>query len=706
MRINIFSIICCFIFYLLFSVSVFASLSNQMTKNTSKSSKAEVTLLSAANTFNEQKTSILLGVRFVLFDNWKIYWRNPGVAGIPPEFSWDDSKNIQITKMLWPYPKRKMILGIESNVYEHEVIFPVIAEVLEPKKKAEVALTLNYILCRIDACIPAKTKLSLTLLPGDAVISPKANQIQVFLDKVPKLDYLPSLKLHSVELTKGQKGIPELLITTSSLDAFVAPEIFIEGPNDLFFNAPKLYRKLSDSKFQFVSQIYHNSNMDQAPKVSPLSQKVTITLVDQNSALEKTMLITRYETGIKVLTIILLIATLGGFILNFMPCVLPILFIKISDIINNSDKSQGRVRKEFLSTAVGILASFFVLALVAVFFKVVGVDFIWGVQFQQPLFIIFMMVILTFFACNFFGFFEFKMFLSVNSFAMKTHAKNYLIEHFFRGIFATLLATPCSAPFVGTALGFALSRSPFDIIIIFLAMGLGFASLYLLIAIFPKVIKCIPKPGVWMRKLQIILGMLLIGTIIWLLYILSMQLNLLAIVTMIALLIIIAAMLFIKYKFLVQSKKVFGLLIILLVFISFMIPFLTIFTNRYSDVEMSHTFWKPFNLERIPLYISQGKVVFVDVTATWCATCFYNKKFVLESPKVITALNQENIIAMRADWTNKSIKITRYLNSFDRHAIPFNVIYSQQYPQGIVLPELLTQTKVLNALEKASQSKP
>ncbi|MCB1827059.1 MAG: thioredoxin family protein, partial [Coxiellaceae bacterium] len=311
----------------------------------------------------------------------------------------------------------------------------------------------------------------------------------------------------------------------------------------------------------------------------------------------------------------------------------------------------------------------------------------------------------TIFACNFFGLFEINLFSRASSAAANTCSNNHFMEHFLRGAFATLLATPCSAPFVGTALSFALSRGPFEIILIFFAMGFGFSILYLLIAAFPKIKNIIPKPGPWMQVLRTILGVALVGTTIWLLYVLSIQLTLVA-VSLIALLLLgIVAILLIKCKSTNLSKAGTCSLIVAFGIAGLAVPHFSMFTPDNTQHVATSGFWKPLDVKAIPGYIKKGKVVFVDVTAKWCSTCYYNKKFVLETEAVTKALTQPNIIAMRADWTKKDAHITRYLNSFDRHAIPFNAVYSKQYPKGIVLPELLTVNTVLKALNKAKTIK-
>ena len=695
---------CIAILMLCFSSFVESSSTNpRVTQSQEKAPEVSLALMSATKTFNQEHSTAMLGVQFILHDNWKIFWRSPGPGGIPPSFDWSASKNISEAKTLWPYPKYQTLFNQHSVVYENEVIFPVHIKITNPKEKAVAALKMDYALCRKDGCIPKTQTLKLNLYPGAGEASRDQKEIQEFLQRVPKLNHHDLLSIHAAELNANDNNNSELLITVSSKTPFNNPELFIETKEQVFFDKPTIYTKINDTKFQFAIKFFHTDSQHYSPNL--LQKNVKLTLVDQAQSLEKHLLITPVKASLYDILIILFIAFLGGVILNFMPCVLPVLFIKIVDILEDSAATKKRIRFDFLSTVLGIMVSFLILAMTPILIKYLGNNFAWGGQFQQPVFLVFMAVILTVFSCNFFGLFEINLFSTTQNKVSNLQFKNNFLEHFFRGVFATLLATPCAAPFLGTALGFALSRSPLEIILVLSIMGFGFSLPYLLIALFPGFEKLIPKPGKWMIQLKVILGVALIMTVFWLLYVLAGQISLYATCIVIIGLLLMVGILLAKHFTQFISTIIFRIAIGLLFVCLLIVPYLP-FSHSQPQKEVMATattdkLWQPFSLEAIQNHLTAGKIVFVDVTAKWCLTCHFNKQFVLDRKPIVALLSRSDIVAMRADWTRRSAKIADYLKSFNRYAIPFNVVYSKKYPKGIVLPELLSQDAVLEAIKKA-----
>ncbi|MBT6305064.1 MAG: copper-binding protein, partial [Rhodospirillaceae bacterium] len=346
--------------------------------------------------------------------------------------------------------------------------------------------------------------------------------------------------------------------------------------------------------------------------------------------------------------------------------------------------------------------------------KQAGLSVGWGMHFQQPLFLGSISLILLAFSGSLFGWFHFKIprvFLWLESKSVPTirseHKSINRLNHFLTGAFATVLATPCSAPFVGTALSFALSHGPLEIFSIFIAMGIGLSSPYLLICIRPELLRFLPRPGAWMKKLEIILGVLLILTAVWIFTILYQQIDLNW---------FIAGVLLIGGGFLT-----FGLYhvtgSIVLKIASLCLPVIALIVIEYADQRPIKTFtsnrvlntgtsndniiWREFDPLLIPDIIKQGKFVFVDVTADWCLTCKMNEKFVLSSKMIRKLLSRNEIIKMKADWTLPDITISSYLTSYNKFGIPLNVIYGPNAEKGIVLPELLSKEKIFNAFFKA-----
>ncbi|MBF0130046.1 MAG: thioredoxin family protein, partial [Alphaproteobacteria bacterium] len=342
----------------------------------------------------------------------------------------------------------------------------------------------------------------------------------------------------------------------------------------------------------------------------------------------------------------LAVALLGGLVLNLMPCVLPVLSLKVLALIGHGGGESAQVRRSFIASAAGILFSFLVLAAATVAMKAAGSAVGWGIQFQHPLFLIIMVALLTLFAANLWGVFEFSMPHWMMGVGAGHGSPHSLGGHFLTGAFATLLSTPCTAPFLGTAIGFALARGPMEIVSIFTALGLGMASPYLAVAALPSLATRLPRPGRWMLRVKAFMGVLLAGTAVWLLTVLAA---------------------------------------------------LTGGGEPQRDGN-----WIPFDPSVLAREVAGGRNVFVDVTADWCVTCKVNKAAVIDRDEVTRRLREGGWIAMRADWTRPDDGIAAYLASFGRYGVPFNAVYGPGAPRGLALPELLTVDAVLAAMERAS----
>jgi suppressor for copper-sensitivity B len=401
------------------------------------------------------------------------------------------------------------------------------------------------------------------------------------------------------------------------------------------------------------------------------------------------------------------IALLGGVILNLMPCVLPVLSIKLLGVVGHGGGYTRTVRLNFLASSAGIISSFIALAAILIAVKSAGVVIGWGIQFQHPWFLVAMAMIVTLFACNLWGFFEVHLPESVSEIgAHETHVHG-LGAHFMTGALATLLATPCSAPFLGTAVGFALARGSGEILMIFAALGVGLATPYLLVAAFPTFATKMPKPGRWMVILRRILGFALAGTGAWLVMILAVQVSDIAASLIAAIMVTIALMLYIHKRLHHRYGRLDWLAVAILAMLAFAVPdTVNLGAEPSPSTTQLNGLWQPFDERAIKTLVGEDRVVFVDVTAKWCITCQVNKAVVLSQGEVYARLSGSDVIPMQADWTRPNDAISRYLAAFGRYGIPFNAVYGPGAPDGIVLPELLSQKVVLDAFDKAAQTHP
>ena len=387
----------------------------------------------------------------------------------------------------------------------------------------------------------------------------------------------------------------------------------------------------------------------------------------------------------------LALAFLGGTILNFMPCVLPVLAIKLGSAVRARDDGAARIRHGFLVSATGVTAFVLALAGVLAALKASGALVGWGMQFQSPVFLTFVVVLLAVFAASMFGLFTIRLPSALNN-RLGTAGSGYAGD-FATGAFAALLATPCSAPFLGTAVAFALAGGPVETLAIFAALGLGLALPYLLVAAFPGTVRWLPRPGAWMRTLQLVLGAALAATALWLLWVLAGVSG-----WPVALLVgavVVAAMGLVAMPT-GSLGRLRGAGATALLLAAFALPLLA---EPPAPRDVSDHIWTSFAPDRVAGEVAAGRTVFVDITADWCLTCKVNKSAVLDTNAMRTALAA--IVAMRGDWTRPDDTILAYLKANGRSGIPFNAVYGPGAPDGIVLSELLTAQAVTNAIARA-----
>ncbi|VBB69071.1 Cytochrome c-type biogenesis protein DsbD, protein-disulfide reductase [invertebrate metagenome] len=628
--------------------------------------------------------SILLGLQFALQPHWKIYWRAPGETGYPPTVDWGGSQNLAKTRIAWPAPRRFSFQGVETAGYEGEVIFPITAILERPGVPLMGHANIEFLVCS-TLCVPQRAVLDLLVRDGPAESSPFIHLVERSAARVPGDGRAAGLHLITATTQPGTKdGLIEVAVEAEL--PLAAPDLFIEGHNNVRASLPQISQRSRDSR-HVVLRVRTRSPV-------AVGALVTLTVVDGVRALEATVplgtLVADHDTIFEI-GIILSLAFLGGLILNLMPCVLPVLSLKVMTMISHGGAERLAVRWSFVASAAGVLFSFMLLAAATITLKATGAAVGWGIQFQQPLFLSIMIIVLTLFTANLWGLFEISLpsWLTDQGGGVRTYGYT---GAFLTGIFATLLATPCSAPFLGTAVGFALARGPVEILLIFMVLGIGMAMPYILVAIFPTLAVRLPQPGPWMIWLKGLMGLALAATVVWLLTVFAVQVGeTTAILTGAAMVTVIG----------ILASRLHPPLRPLPVAVVISVG-LTIIAQVGQEREtLSHQgLWLPFNENVLAHHVANGRVVFVDITADWCITCRINKALVLSHREVVKRL--QDVVAMQADWTRPDVGVSAYLTRFGRYGIPFNVVYGPGARQGIALPELLTAEVVLQALETAA----
>jgi suppressor for copper-sensitivity B len=406
------------------------------------------------------------------------------------------------------------------------------------------------------------------------------------------------------------------------------------------------------------------------------------------------------------LAAMLLLAVLGGLILNAMPCVLPVLSLKVFGLVRSAGHGRREVVTGALATSAGILVSFLVLALAAIAARAAGAAVGWGVQFQRPGFVAFLAVIVVLFSLNLWGLFEVPLPQRLARLG-STGPREGLAGHFFSGLFATLMATPCSAPFLGTAVGFALAQEAPVILAIFAAVGVGMALPYLLIAAAPGIARLFPRPGAWMETVRGVMGFLLAAAAVWLFYVLAAQVSPEQVAAIQLGLLTLGLFTWLQHR--VASGKglrrvaVGGMVVaavVTLVAASSRGEAAGTRIAAQSNTKLIQ--WVAWDRAEAESLSSQGQMVFVDVTADWCFTCKVNERLVLETPEVAGAFAEHGVIPMKADWTNRNDEIAKFLAEHGRYGIPFYLLY-RPGTQPHVFSELLTKETLVAAVQDAAQ---
>jgi thiol:disulfide interchange protein DsbD len=394
-----------------------------------------------------------------------------------------------------------------------------------------------------------------------------------------------------------------------------------------------------------------------------------------------------------------------------MPCVLPVISLKIFGFIQQVGQSRQKIFHSGIAFALGIFAWFIALAIVLVALKGAGRDVTWGgFQFTNAYFVLVLSVIVLIFALNLFGVFEVSLPQSVTRGLLSRSERKDLLGSFFQGVFATVLATPCTAPFLGTALGFAFTQSAAIILVMFIAIAAGMSAPYLILSAQPAWLRFLPKPGPWMVHLKQFMGFLLLATLLFLLYVLGAQRGLEGAIWASCFLLVISVACWMKGAFVVPTapavKRIVVLVLMLLLVIGSGAYFIG---DKFQSEKIASAGsqirggWQPFTPERLQTELEQGRTVFVDFTAAWCLTCKFNEASVLEAHDVREAFQRHGIVKLKADWTNGDPLITKLLQQFGRPGVPLYVLYPAKNEEPIVFPEVLTKGMILDKLESVTR---
>ncbi len=663
-------------------------------------------------------------------DKWHTYWKTTA-TGYASSIQWDLPEGFSAGEIQWPVPRIYDFSGFIEYVYEEEELLPIQLQApddLQPGDTITLRATAAWLMCE-KVCIPGEVELSLTL----PVVEGTAPRDTQWAEAFERAYAAQPMESEAVTLTAWrEEGSESVWLQVEGGKAALAGKLyFFDEKTFILPETEQTQTRLSPNVVQLklpvdvagVGTVDHfrgvltteDSWADEGPRRRGL-------VVD-------TPLLSAPPEGVQVaaaggtepalpysslggLIAILAGAFLGGLILNLMPCVFPVLGIKIMGFVSQAGSDRKKIIAHGLVFTVGVLVSFWVLAGLLIFLRAGGDQLGWGFQLQNPVFVYVLTVFLLLFGLNMSGVFEIGN--SAVGVGSQLTGREGMSGSFFSGVLATIVATPCAAPFLGPALGIALALPALTSLVVFTAIALGLALPYLLLSAFPQLVKMLPKPGPWMESFKQFMAFLLYGTVGYLLWVLVGQLTEQAGFTTTALLWTIfgmvgaalAAWIYGRWGAVFKPAKVRRLAIPFAI-ITLSGSFLLGYPRPAYDFEamaasgapaVQWERWEPGKPEALA---ADGRIVYVDFTARWCVTCQSNKAVVFASADVRSFFHEQEVVALTADWTNQDPAIAAELQRFGRSAVPFNLIYGPGYEEPRALPELLTPGIVLNALQGA-----
>ncbi len=637
-----------------------------------------------------------VGLQFRMAPGWHTYWRSPGDAGVPASVDWQGSQNVAGFDIAWPAPTRLVVHGLDSEIYTDGVVLPASVTLQRHGAPARLLAKVDYAACS-NICVPYHAELRVDLPAGLTVPSPEAALVAEARSRVP--GSINALGLRLTAVAAEDRGKNALLALQFEGDTNLLPtaDLFVEGlPGGLSGSPVLSVSGLGAATLRVPVQGAAAHGVVGKPLTFTL---VSGTLVSGQRSAEFQAAPSVAAAGgelARSLAAMLGLALLGGLVLNLMPCVLPVLAMKLLAVAQVAGMSRAQARRGLLATAAGVLASFMALAAGVVALRQAGLAVGWGIQFQQPWFGAGMAVATALFAANLWGWLSVSLPAGLPDAVAAVRSRRKLADAFLSGAFATLLATSCSAPFVGTAVGFGLSGSAGDVILVFAALGFGMAAPLLACAAWPEIARVLPRPGAWMTRLRQALGLALLATTAWLVFVLSAVSGPPTAAALAIILAVLLATLAWRRRSPGASRRWAGAMTAALAVLAILTATIGngwTATSRAAAPTVP-AFWTSFDPAAIGRSVADGKVVMVDVSAAWCLTCKLNEATVLDRAPVRNRLRAPGVVAMRADWSRPDAAITAYLQSFGRYGVPMDAIYGPGAPRGILLPELLTAAAV------------
>jgi thiol:disulfide interchange protein DsbD len=678
------------------------------------------------------------GLYFKLEPGWHIYWKNAGDSGEPTHIQWTLPKGISATPMQFPAPKRLPLGPLMDFGYENEVLFPFHFDVSEQISEAgpyTLKAKVDWLVCR-EVCIPGKADLELTRKVCICIYElyddrgPSISG-QFFDDGHKQLPELPaSLPKGATAVFQPTSAGFRLAVSTGQRESQAeffpededildnpAPQTVTPTPSGLILDLkrdPGL--KAAPAHLKGVLELAGGRNYEidamraeiVLPPPSGTASFGVVGMEGINGPVYAAHPPSAFSWGALLSTTCF--AFLGGLLLNLMPCVFPVLFLKGLALVNSGTEERHKLRMHGLVYTVGILVSFWALVGLLLGLRAAGATLGWGFQFQSPIFLSLMAALLFFLGLSLAG--QFEIGLTLTSAGSSLAAKQGYAGSFFTGVLAVIVATPCTAPFMGAAVGYALAQPAAVTFAIFTALALGLAAPYVALTLQPAWTRLLPRPGAWMEILKQAVAVPIFATVIWLAWVVAEAYG----AALVAALLVIFLVLAIAGWFLGRwpgrrwATLVAALLLVTVLAACVAAPRELAVTPAAPSADLSskgpapRSGWQTWSAEAVQRALAAGQPVFVDFTAGWCLSCQVNERVALSQPEAMRAFGEKNVALFRADWTREDPAITQALAALGRSGVPVYALYVPGEASPRLLPQVLTPGIVLEAVAKLPAS--
>ncbi|MFN3596666.1 MAG: protein-disulfide reductase DsbD family protein [Rubricoccaceae bacterium] len=654
-----------------------------------------------------------VGLRIELDPHWHTYWINPGDSGLPVRIAWELPPGVEAGPLRFPAPERLDVAGLVSYAFEDEVVL--LAEIRVPSAFAAEALELRgqatWLVCE-DVCLPAEATVSLTLpvragppvpdAAGAALVARARARLPAAVPgwqaRAETTDLGYRLRLTPPAGWSGTLEGGQFFVAEGAVLNYAPPQLFVRDGADFVLDLQRSdFAQGTPEALEGVLVGPPGTTFDADGAVVALALEAPVAGARLGASGDAAA-----GPAPLGLALALVLALGGGLLLNLMPCVFPILSIKLLGFAQGRGTTRAAMRAQGGAFGAGVLVSFWVLAGLLIALRAAGMGLGWGFQLQSPWLVAALALLMVVLALNLLGVFEVGGRLA--SVAGQMDRRSGTSGAFLSGVLAVIVATPCTAPFMGAALGFALAQPAAVALLVFTALGVGMALPYVLLALFPQWIERLPAPGPWMETLRQALAFPLLATAVWLVWVFGRQtgvdgaaLLLLAIVAL-----AVAAWLVGRWP---RYRTAGGVLVatraIALAMLGAAALATLVATQQQPpvpDTAAAGDGWEAFSPERLEALVAEGRPVFIDFTAAWCLTCQVNKRTTLGTARVEEAFAEAGVVRVRADWTNRDPAISAILDAHGRSGVPFYLFYPGGGRPPLVLPEVLTPQAVLEAV--------